>query len=77
MIGESSKILRNRVMRYVADRGESIQQIGKTDLAFSVARKHNQWVTDSIAHKYWCAIYDLEEQGLIIFGEDYSTKEGA
>ncbi len=64
-------------MKYVSDRGESIQEIGKTDLAFSVARKHNQWVTDSIAHKYWCAIYDLEEEGLLQFGKDYSTKEGA
>jgi hypothetical protein len=76
-MSESSKILRNRVLKYVAARGESIQEIGKTDLAFSVARQYNQWVTDDVAHKYWCAIYDLEEQGLISFGEDYSTKVGA
>jgi hypothetical protein len=76
-MSESSKILRNRVMRYVADRGENVQQIGKTDLAFSVARQHNVWVTDATAHKYWCAIYDLELEGLITFSEDYSTKVGA
>ena len=76
-MGESSKILRNRVMKYVAARGSDVQEIGKTDLAFSVARQHNQWVTDDVAHKYWCAIYDLEEEGLIVFGEDYSTKVGA
>jgi len=76
-MGESSKILRNRVMRYVASRGESVQEIGQTDLAFSVARQYNQWVTDDVAHKYWCAIYDLIQEGLITFGEDYSTKVGA
>jgi hypothetical protein len=64
-------------MKYVADRGANVQEIGQTDLAFSVARKYNQWVTDDVAHKYWCAIYDLEEQGLITFGDDYSTKVGA
>lgn len=70
-MSESSKILRNRVMRYVAARGESVQEIGKTDLAFSVARNYNNWVTDAIAHKYWCAIYDLEQEGLLKFGNDY------
>ena len=76
-MGKSSKILRNRVLQYVEARGESVQEIGQTDLAFSVAREHNQWVTDDVAHKYWCAIYDLMQEGLITFGEDYSTKVGA
>lgn len=71
-MGDSSKIIRNRVMQYVQDRGGSqVQKIGKTDLAFSVARKYNKWVTDAIAHKYWCAIYDLEQEGQIQFDFEY------
>jgi hypothetical protein len=55
-------------MQYIKDRGnEPIQKIGKTDLAFSVARQHNAWVSDATAHKYWCAIYDLEQEGRLQF----------
>jgi hypothetical protein len=67
-MGDSSKILRNRVLKYVADRSNETKQfINAYDLAFSVARQHNQWVTDAIAHKYWCAIYDLEQAGSLQF----------
>jgi hypothetical protein len=71
-MAESSKIIRNRVMKYVADRGTNeVQLIGKSDLAFSVARQYNNWVTDATAHKYWCAIYDLEQEGKIQFDGEY------
>ncbi|MFY8211508.1 MAG: hypothetical protein ACOVLB_02405 [Candidatus Nanopelagicus sp.] len=69
----SSKRLQKRVLDYVAERGGDVQEIGQTDLPFSVARKYNNNVTDATANKYWAAIYDLEQQGLIKFGKDYAN----
>lgn len=69
----SSKRLQKRVLDYVEERGGGVQEIGQTDLAFSVARKYNNNVTDATADKYWAAIYDLEQQGLIKFGKDYAN----
>lgn len=63
-------IIRKRVLDYVAAMGGA-ENIGPTDLSFSVARKYNQWVTDAIAHKYWCVIYDLHHEGLIQADWDY------
>jgi len=55
-------VIRKRVLEYASQLGEKAF-FGETDLAFSVARQHNSWVTDQIAHKYWCAIYDLIQEG--------------
>jgi hypothetical protein len=63
-------IIRKRVLAYVLARGGA-KDIGPSDLSFSVARQHNQWVTDAIAHKYWCVIYDLHHEGLIEVQWDY------
>lgn len=62
-------IIRKRVLQYVEARNGA-WNIGPTDLAYSIARQYNQWVTNAIAHKYWCAIYDLNKEGLIELGED-------
>lgn len=66
----SSSIIRNRVLKYVAER-EGAKGFGQTDLAFSVARQYNKWVTDAIADKYWCAIYDLRQEGKLQLDEEY------
>jgi hypothetical protein len=63
-------IIRKRVLAYVLARGGA-KDIGASDLAFSVARQYNQWVTDSIAHKYWCVIFDLDKEGLIQIDKEY------
>lgn len=70
-MADSSKIIRNRVLAYVAELG-TVTGFGKTDLAFSVARKYNKWVTAATAHKYWCAIYDLIEENKIS-NSDFDT----
>lgn len=63
-------IIRKRALKYIEARGNA-KGIGVSDLAFSIARQYNSWVTDAIAHKYWCVLYDLDKEGLIELDKEY------